>query len=75
MSVRFGWFTVTFVHTFSTLNGHTRVKSFFLYKLLFFLGFLMHFILLNLDMYAQSYGRLKLQGCVCCIARFEISGV
>ena len=32
----------------------------------------MHLVLLDLDMYAQSYGYLKLNGSVECVERFEM---
>ena len=37
----------------------------------FFL-FLIHYFLLNLDIYEYNYGYLKLQGSLSCVAQFEI---
>ena len=58
--VKFSWCAVNLDHFFGTFNGYILWKKLlFTYSLLFW-GFLMHFVLLNLNMYVQSYVSLKL---------------
>ena len=48
-----------FDHTFRVFRGQTLNKNPFIYKVIF-LGYLIHFVLFDLDIYVQSYGCLKL---------------
>ena len=52
---------VILITLFVHLNITICVTTFFLYNKLFF-GYLMHFVILDLDMHIQNYGCLKLQG-------------